>query len=81
MADKANKATPEVKDTPEVKAVPEVQPLAPRIHINEFFALFAKDLNNMQKAGFKAIAKGKEWMRKEEWLEHLEKYLGKKEDK
>jgi len=49
--------------------------LTPRIHINEFMMLHA-NLDEMQKAGFKAICK-KEWMRKEEWQEQLDKYLNK----
>jgi hypothetical protein len=54
----------------------EVKPieLPPRIHINEFLGAHA-DLNVLQQAGFKAVV-GKEWMRLEEWLEQLSKYLG-----
>lgn len=51
----------------------EIQPLPPRIHINEFVALHST-LDTMQKAGFQAFCK-KEWMRKEEWQEYLERYL------
>lgn len=47
-----------------------------RIHINEFTMLYATHLDEMQKAGLKALARGKEWMAKEEWQEILDKYLG-----
>lgn len=56
--------------TKETKAVEE--PLAPRIHINEFVALYT-DLDDVQKAGFRAYAK-KEWMRKDEWQDCLTEY-------
>lgn len=54
-----------------------VAPAPRRIHFNEFVMLHATNLDDMQKAGLKAICK-KEWMFKEEWQEQLDKYIGKK---
>lgn len=65
---KAAKAKEEVKEE-EVK----IEPLAPRIHLNEYVSLHTS-LDVMQKAGFSTFCK-KEWMRKDEWDECLEKYL------
>jgi hypothetical protein len=74
MASKDTKEVKELKqETNTTSSAPKTLP--PRIHINEFIMLHT-NLDDMQKAGFKAICK-KEWMRKEEWQEQLNKYLGK----
>jgi hypothetical protein len=71
MADKKD-AKKEVKKEVEKAVEPVILPQ--RIHFNEFTMLYAQ-LDEMQKAGFKALCK-KEWMYKEEWQEQLDKYLG-----
>jgi hypothetical protein len=62
----------------EVKEIEELEPIAfpRRIHINEFTMAHATHLDEMQKAGLKALARGKEWMDKDEWQAILDKYLG-----
>ncbi|QMV48386.1 hypothetical protein [Bacillus phage SPO1L3] len=47
--------------------------LEPRIHIDEFLKLHS-GLNEVRQSGFRALAKGKVWMRKSQWEEILEQY-------
>jgi hypothetical protein len=53
----------------------EVQPevLPARINIKEFLFM-VEGLTNVQKAGFISYAKGKSWMRPQQWKDLLNEY-------
>ena len=51
-------------------------PLPARIHVMEF--LMTVKMTEVEKAGLKAFAKGKVWMRLSEWQELLEEYKKRK---
>lgn len=57
------------------KAEPVALPL--RLHIKEFVMTYAPHLDEMQKAGLKALSGGKDWMSKDEWQAILDGYIGK----
>ena len=58
------------------KVVREPITLPSRIHINEFRRL-STELTDIQFAGFKLYANGKEWMRETEWQELFNQYSNK----
>lgn len=57
----------------EKKVTREPITLPSRIHINEFRRLNT-ELSDIEFAGFKYFAKGKEWMRESEWQELFNQY-------
>ncbi|WIT25815.1 hypothetical protein [Bacillus phage SPO1L1] len=61
------------KGTTVVKRAVKDDTLEPRIHIDEFLKLHS-GLNEVRQSGFRALSKGKVWMRKTQWEEVLKQY-------
>lgn len=62
-----------------VKKAKEVEPVKPYVHIDTFLqtAVQLYDINNMQKAGFKALMNGRHYQTDEMvFLNELKQYLG-----
>ncbi|ACI90984.1 gp8.1 [Bacillus phage SPO1] len=62
------------KGTTVAKKVAKPEALEPRIHIDEFLKLHS-GLNEIRQSGFRALSKGKVWMRKSQWEEILKQYI------
>lgn len=61
------------KGTTVVKKTDKPETVEPRIHIDEFLKLHS-GLNEIRQSGFRALSKGKVWMRKSQWEEILKQY-------
>ncbi|AEW47222.1 hypothetical protein BCP78_0215 [Bacillus phage BCP78] len=68
----------ESSDNKQVKKAKEVEPVKPYVHIDTFLqtAVQLYDINNMQKAGFKALMNGRHYQTDEMvFLNELKQYL------
>lgn len=60
------------------KVAKSVESLPQRIHFKQFIAMHP-ELDDMQKAGFRAFCEGKDWMYESEWKKKLDEVYGKNE--